>query len=53
MSLRRRINEIRNDPWWRFQARSTEHCLQHRGLIILGHIERMGEIEALLLGRAG
>ena len=53
VSLRRRINEIRDDPWRRFKARPPEHRLCHRCRIILRHIERVGDIAALLVGRGG
>lgn len=53
MSLRWRIDKIRDDPWWRPQTRSKEHRLCHRCRVILRHVERMGDIAALLLRRAG
>ena len=48
VSLGRRINEIRDDPRWRLQARPTEHRLCHRCRVILGHNEVMDAIAALL-----
>ena len=53
VSLGRRVNEIRDDPWGRLQARSTEHRLCHRCRVILGHSEAMDVIAALLFRRAG
>ena len=58
VSLRWRINEIGNDPWWRFQTGSKEHCLCcrcHRlrcRVGILRHSDRMGDIEALVFSQA-